>query len=135
VVLEEVAGRPGLLVEGAAALDADRLGHGDLHVVHVAPVPDRLEDPVGEPEDEQVPDGLLAQVVIDPVDLGLAEDLSDLAVEAARRVQIAAERLLDDDPAPAPAVDLVVHSAPAELRDHQGEGRRMGRQVVDPVAP
>ena len=37
---------PGLLVERAALLDADRLGDGDLDVVDVAPVPERLEDPV-----------------------------------------------------------------------------------------
>ena len=46
-----------------------RLGHRDLHVVDVAAVPDRLEDPVAEPEDEQVLDGLLAQVVVDAEDL------------------------------------------------------------------
>ena len=64
---------PGLLVEGAAALDAEVLGHGDLDVVHVATVPDRLEDAVGEAEDEQVADGVLAQVVVDAVDLRLVE--------------------------------------------------------------
>ena len=76
VVLEDVADGAGLLVERAAALDPDRLGDGDLHVVDVAPVPERLEDPVAEPEDQQVPDRLLAQVVVDPVDLRLAEDLA-----------------------------------------------------------
>jgi hypothetical protein len=67
---------PGLLVERPALLDADRLGDGDLHVVDVAPVPERLEDAVAEPEDQQVADGLLAQVVVDAVDLRLAEDLA-----------------------------------------------------------
>ena len=77
VVLEDVAARAGLLVEGAAALDAEVLGHGDLHVVDVAPVPERLEDAVAEAEDEQVADGLLAQVVVDAVDLRLVEDAHD----------------------------------------------------------
>ena len=75
---------PGLLEVAAAPLDADRLGAGDLHVVDVAVVPDRLEDPVREPEHEQVLDRLLPEVVIDPVDLALVEDLVDLAVERAR---------------------------------------------------
>ena len=133
MVLDHVARRAGLLVEGAALLDADRLGHRDLHVVDVAAVPERLEDPVPEPEDHQVPDGLLAQVVIDPVDLRLAEDLADLAIEPLRRVEVAAERLLDDDPAPAAAVDLVIEAAPPELADDRAErpraawrGRRAG---------
>ena len=33
VVLQDVAARSGLLVELPAALDAQVLGHGDLHVV------------------------------------------------------------------------------------------------------
>jgi hypothetical protein len=66
-------------------------------VVHVAAVPDRLEDAVAEAEDQQVADGLLAQVVVDAVDLRLAEDLLDLVVERVARIRVAAERLLDDD--------------------------------------
>ena len=46
VVLDDVADDAGLLVEGGAVLDAQRLGHGQLHVVDVAVVPDRLEDRV-----------------------------------------------------------------------------------------
>ena len=76
MVLEDVADGAGLLVERAARLDPDRLGHGDLDMVDVAPVPERLEDAVPEPEDQQVADGLLAEVVVDPVDLRLAEDLA-----------------------------------------------------------
>ena len=134
VVLEDVARRAGLLVERAAVLDADRLGHGDLHVVDVAPVPERLEDAVAEPEDQQVADGLLAQVVVDAVDLRLAEDLADLAVEPLRRVEVVPERLLDDDPAPAAVVLLVVEPDPAELGDDLGELRRLGGEVEQAVA-
>src|SRR5439155_20358228 len=101
VVLEEVAARAGLLVERPAALDADRLGDGDLHVVDVPAVPDRLEDPVAEAEDEEVPDGLLAEVVVDAVDLLLPEDLGHLAVELDRGLEVTPERLLDDHPSPA----------------------------------
>ena len=35
---------PVCLVELPAPLDADVLGDGDLHVVHVLPVPERLEE-------------------------------------------------------------------------------------------
>ncbi len=134
MVLEDVARRPGLLVERAAVLDADRLGHRDLHVVDVAPVPERLEDAVAEPEDQQVPDGLLAQVVVDAIDLRLAEDLADLAIQALRRVEVVAERLLDDDPPPAAVVVLVVEPDPPELPDDLGELRRLGGEVEQPIA-
>ena len=46
------------------------LGDGDLTSRRAA-VPDRLEDGVGEPQGQDVLDGLLAQVVVDPIDLAL----------------------------------------------------------------
>ena len=89
---------PGRLVEAAAVPDAERLGHGDLHVVDVAPVPDRLEDGVGEAQGEDVLDGLLPEVVVDAVHLRLVEHGVHGGVELVRAVQVAAVRLLDDDP-------------------------------------
>ena len=72
VVLDDVAQRAGLLVERAAAFDAESFGHGDLHIVNVVAFPDRLEDAVGEAEDQEVLHRLLAEVVIDAEDLALA---------------------------------------------------------------
>ena len=83
MVLDHVAQRARLLVVRAAALHAQGLGHRDLHVVDVIAVPERLEDAVGEPEDEDVLDRLLAEIVVDPVDLILAEDPVDHVVERA----------------------------------------------------
>ncbi len=42
-----VAQRAGLLVEFAAMLDADGFGDGDLNVLDLLPVPQRLEQAVG----------------------------------------------------------------------------------------
>ena len=69
VVRHHVAQRAGLIVIAAALLDADRFRHGNLHVIDVAAVPDRLEDAVGEAEHHDVLDGFFAQVMIDAVDL------------------------------------------------------------------
>ena len=44
VVLDHVADRAGLVVERAAALDAEALGHRDLDAGDVVAVPDRLEE-------------------------------------------------------------------------------------------
>ena len=66
---------PGLLVVAGARADAFLFGHRDLHVVDVLLVEQRLEDAVGEAEDQDVLDGLLAEVVIDAVDLALVEHL------------------------------------------------------------
>ncbi len=73
MVLDEVAERTRTLVVAGAPLDPDVLGGGDLDVIDVVAVPDRLEQGVGEPQRHQVLDGLLAEVVIDPEDLRLVE--------------------------------------------------------------
>ena len=78
MVLDQVAQRAGALVVAGAAADPDVLGRGDLHVVDEVPVPDGLEQRVGEPERHQVLDGLLAQVVVDPEHLGLVEHVEHL---------------------------------------------------------
>ncbi len=100
VVLDDVAEGSGGLVEGAAAFDADGFGGGDLDVVDVVAVPDVLEDAVGEAEDEDVLDGLFAEVVVDAEDLVFVEDLVDFVVEGAGGVEVVAEGLLDDDADP-----------------------------------
>src|SRR5690625_906075 len=100
VVLDDVpCGADPVVVAGAAA-DADVLGHGDLHVVDVVVVPHRLEELVGEAHRQDVLDRLLAQVVVDPEDRVLGEDLGDDGVELARGLEVVAEGLLDDHPPP-----------------------------------
>ncbi len=82
VVLHDVAHGAGGLVEAAACADAEGLGHGDLHVVDLAAVPDRLEDRVGEPEGEEVLHRLLAEVVV---------DAEDVCVSSKTRVHVVVE--------------------------------------------
>ncbi len=100
VALHHVAQRAGLLVVGAAALDAERFGHRDLDVIDVVTVPDRLEQDVGEAEGEHVLHGFFAEVVIDPIDLPLGKDGGDLGVQRAGALQIVAEWFFDDDAVP-----------------------------------
>ena len=87
VVLEHVAHHARFLVVPAPMLHAHALRRGDLHVVHVLAVPHRLEDRIGEPEDQEVLDRLLAQVVIDPVHLVLGEGAADAGVQRAGALQ------------------------------------------------
>ncbi len=114
-----VAVGTGGLVERRAALEAERLGHVDLHMLDEVAVPDRLEQAVGEAEREDVLRRLLAQEVVDPEDLRLVEDLVHLAVEGDGGREVGAERLLHDDPGPLHQAGLV------ELVDHVE--RRLGR--------
>ncbi len=119
VVLHHIAQRAGLLVKRSAAFDAQRFRRGDLHVVDVVAIPDRLEDAVGEAEDQDVLHRLFAQVVIDAEDLVLVEDGVDLVIQFARRIEIVAEGLLDHD-ADAPVFRLR-HALRAEVLDNAAQ--------------
>ena len=87
-------------------------------------VPQRLEDAVGEAEDEDVLDRLLAEVVIDPVDLVLAEDLRDQLGSGPGRAQVVPERLLDDDARPAALLLGRGRALPRLHDDRRVEARR-----------
>ena len=103
--------------------------------VDVPAVPHRLEDAVAEPESKDVLHGLLAEIVIDAVDLALVEHRRDLAVQGTGAVEVVAERLLDDHPAPGclllPRID---QPGLAQAADDRGEELGRDRQVKDPVA-
>ena len=128
VVLDDVPDRTRLLVEARPPLDAERLGHGDLHVVDELPVPDRLEDAVREPQDQHVLDGLLAQVVVDAEDLLLVEVGAEERVQLLRAREVVAERLLDDEARPA-----ACGTAAAHRRHDVVEGLGRDGEVVDAV--
>ena len=97
MILDDVADGARLVVEGAPALDAEVLGHGDLHALDVIAIPERLQEGVGEAEEEHVVDRPLAEVVIDAEDRRLVEGAEQDAVELLRRGEVVAEGLLDDD--------------------------------------
>ncbi len=81
-------------------LDADRFCGGNLDVVNVVAVPERLDDVVGKAEDHDVLHGLFAEVVVDAVDLFFGKDLFKILVELFRGSQVVAERFFDDHARP-----------------------------------
>ncbi len=86
-----------MLVKAAAGFHAYGFRSRDLYVIDVVIVPERLEQAVGETADQNVLHRLLAQVVIDPVNLLLAHDLEQTTIELHRTGQIGAEGLFDHD--------------------------------------
>ena len=136
VILHHVAKRARLLVVGAARLDADRLRHRDLDLGDMAPVPQRLEDSVGEAEHEEVLDGFLPEVVIDAVDLILAKDLGEVAVERTGALVVVPERLLDDDTGPAALGARQARGAQVlDDRVVEARGRREVEETVRGAGP
>ncbi len=97
VVLHHVAQRAGVVVELAARFHAKLLGDGDLHVLHPLAAPQRLEQRVAEADRHQVLHRLLAQIVVDPVDLVFGEVLRHGRVDRIGRMQVMPERLLQND--------------------------------------
>ena len=101
VVLHHVADDPELVEVSAAALRPERLLEGDGDAGDVVAVPGGAEDHVAEAETDQVLDHLLAQVVVDPVELVLGEEALQVVAEVRRARRVLPERFLHNDPGPA----------------------------------
>ena len=97
VVDDDVAQRADRVVEVAAILDAEVLGHRDLDALDVVPVPDRLEHRVREAQEEDLLEAHLPEEVVDPVELRLVDVLVQLVGERAGGFEVVAEGLLHDD--------------------------------------
>src|SRR5579862_5454728 len=98
-------------------------------MVDIAAVPHRFENAVREPKNEDILDRLLAQIMVDAIDLVLRQDLLDLAVERSRGIEIVSERFLEND-APPLAAGLVGQSRGAQLPHHLAKKVGRGREVV-----
>ena len=97
MVLHHVAQRAGLVVIAGTAFKPDGFGHRDLHMVDMGGVPQRLVKRIGKAQRHQVLHRFLAEIVVDAEDLLFLEDLADRVVELRAPMQIAADRLFDDD--------------------------------------
>ena len=99
VVLHHVPHGARLVVIAAAPADSHGLGHGDLDVIDILRVPQRFEQHVAEADGHQVLHRLLAEVMVDPVDLRLVEMLGQHGVERLRSAQVMPEGFLDHNAA------------------------------------
>ena len=133
VIDHHVAQRTDGIIEVAPVLDAEVLGHRDLHAFHEVPVPDRLEHRVGEPQVEDLLEPHLSQVVVDPVQLRLVEELVQFLGQGAGGGSVAPERLLHHD-APrrgqAGSGQALDHRAEQERRDLKVEHRAAGALIA-----
>ena len=125
MVLHDVSDRADLFVEASATLDAERLSHRHLDASNVLAVPDRLEKRIGKTEIQEVLNRFLAQEMVDAVDRRFVKIARQHLIQRLGAGQVAAERLLDDDPRPARA------ARNAQLLDHHREQHRRYGQVVD----
>ena len=75
VALDHVGQRAGLVVVAGPVLQGQLLVVDDVDALDVLVAPQRLEQPVGEPQAEQVEDCRAAEEVVDPLDLVLVDQL------------------------------------------------------------
>src|ERR1022692_2837788 len=104
-------------------------------MVHIAPVPQRLEDTVAEAKCQYVLDGFLTQVMVDAVDGGFVEDFVEAVAQLARAAQVVSEGLLHHQ-AP-PATSLPQSRRADTVRDGRvlaGLGREIEQRVAAGVA-
>ena len=125
VVDDDVLERADAVVEMAAVLDAEVLGHRDLDARDVMAVPDRLEHRVGEAQVEDLLKTHLPEVVVDPVELGLVDVLVDVGGELVGGREVVTERLLDDDAGVLGQVRVV------QALDHGAEQERRDLEIED----
>ena len=135
MVLDHVAdGAGGVVIRPAATRHAHLFGDRDLHRGNVSPVPHGLEDAVAKSQRQDILHGLLAQVMVDAINLAFVEGPGDVAVQNAGTCEVVAERLFDDDPAPRLVLVPGINKAGgAELLDDRGEKLGCDGQVKHAV--
>ena len=117
------------VVVGGAAFDGDLFGDGDLHVVDVIAVPDRLEDGVGEAQNQKVLHCLFAEVMVDAIDLVLGELAVDRLVQSLGAGLVGAEGFFHNQ-MPRAAV-VAGQAARAQVGDSRCVELGRGGQVVN----
>jgi hypothetical protein len=98
VVLHYVPDRPHLFIEAAPTFHSKALAKGNLNPFDVVAIPDRLEKGIGEAEVKQILNRFLAEVMVDPEDRRLGEELEKRSIELLRRDEITAKRFFNDQP-------------------------------------
>jgi hypothetical protein len=122
-----------LIVVTTPQADSVAFRHGDLHVVDVVAIPDRLEDPIRQAKRKNVLDGLFAQIVVDAVDLRFLEDLLDLAIELAGAGQVGPEGFFNHDARKGVLARRAVQADGSQVVDDAG--KQLGRcgEIEEPV--
>ena len=101
-----VAKGAGAIVIIAAKLYSQFFSDSDLHVIHIAAVPHRLENSIGEAECENILNGLFTEIMIDAIDLVFVQNFANIVVQSHRGGQIVAERLLYHHTFPTRGIDI-----------------------------
>ena len=115
--LNHVANRAGSIVKRSAVFHANVFGSGDLNVIDVLVVPDRLKDRVCKTKSKNPLHDLFAEVVIDSINRVFFKGAAKRAVQTCGTRGIVTEWFFNDDPLPTRL--LAVEAAPALAFGHK----------------
>ena len=132
MALYHVAHGPGAVVEGGPAVYAQLFRVGNLYVVDIVSVPQRLKHGIGEAEHQHVLYRALSQIVVNPVDLFLPQEVGDPPLQRLGAFQVVAERFLDHNPSPAAL--LIEQTCPAQLFSDYAKFGGTDRHVEGDIA-
>ena len=124
MILQDVSDDAKLVKVAATALGAEWLLERDHDGGDVVAIPNVAEDEVPEAKGHEVLHHLLAQVVVDAVELVLPEEGGQVRRQLLGRVEVLAEGLLDDDAGPA-------RGRHASGLDHAGHRLEDGRRQCE----
>ena len=130
MILNDVADGARLVVECTPTLHSEVFGHGDLHALDVVAVPERLQERVHEPEEDEILDRPLPEIMVDAEDRRLVEGREQDPVELLCRAEVSAEGLFENDAGALGAARLgeLLHDEPEERgRDGKVVCRPLGR--------
>src|SRR5688572_13266285 len=113
-------------------LHADLFGNGDLNVINIIPIPERLKDRVGKTRDQNILHSLFAEIMVNTIDLVFVERLMDLFVQTAGRGKVCAERFFDDDAPPAVIFSELIGET--EQVDDVWKNSGRSRHIVNAIA-
>ena len=119
------------LVKTPAGPDPDRFGRGDLHVINMITIPNRLKDAVGKAQRQDTLDRVFSQKMVDPENLIFAQRPQKAGIQITSRLQAVPERLLYDDPSPISARVSAAGLLSGQVRGAQQVRRATGRRAPD----
>ena len=126
VVLQHILENAGLLVIRAPPLHPQGFSGGNLDVVHMVMVPQRLKEGIAKADGQDVADHLLAQVMVDAVNLALLQGLGNTLVQFPGAGQVRTKRLFDHHPVA--GVALPGQAVVMQVPDHRAKMLRRHRQ-------
>ena len=97
MILDHIPQSAGFFIIRGSRSHAFGFADGDLNMVDVFMIPDRLEDAVGKTYDHKILNRLFAKIMIDSENLRFVEDSARHFVDGFCRGQVAPNRFFDYD--------------------------------------